>query len=207
MTYSDTLERIKALSQTQERGSDRSARTRPATTQTHTERGDRSARTPTEEPFDTFGTSVLGRLETCNPGTPAARRQCADDVVGAAETEVRRIAPNGLGRWPDVWKIVEPASNAFLDALKSWEHADHPDADTDQLLRAALADATEQLLRAWARGIQAYQRQQRENTHPTEPHVRIFRCTEDGCDTEVGGPHTRCGACVARLHRDQGETQ
>lgn len=66
--------------------------------------------------------------------------------------EVASVAPKGLGRWPEAWRIVEEPSTRFLDRLAEWEHADT--ADTRRRLHAAAVEVVE----AWRRAAEAWGR-------------------------------------------------
>jgi hypothetical protein len=63
-----------------------------------------------------------------------------------AEKVIRRIGevtPTGLGGWEDAWKLVEKPSDAFLDALSTWEREDTPTT------RKTLQEAADGLVKAW----------------------------------------------------------
>ncbi len=46
----------------------------------------------------------------------AARKLCEQLV-----DDVAAIAPEGIGRWPEAWDIVDPPSAELMVALAAWE--------------------------------------------------------------------------------------
>lgn len=60
---------------------------------------------------------------------------------------VRQVAPSGLGHWGPAWKLVDPPSRAFLDALDAWEASTDPDAEGQ--LRAEVDRTAGGVLAAW----------------------------------------------------------
>jgi hypothetical protein len=93
------------------------------------------------------------------------RRDAAREACRRLSLAVAEVTPPGLGHWPDAWLIVAAPSDAFLDALLSWE-----DAGTVEHLAAAKA-AGRELLDAWRAAAAAWEAAGRPRAahRPEEP--------------------------------------
>lgn len=66
---------------------------------------------------------------------------------------ITAIAPPGVGRWPEAWKLTAEADRRWIRALKKWEQNEN--AETTAELRVAF-DA---FLEAWKAVVVEWRRQ------------------------------------------------
>lgn len=76
---------------------------------------------------------------------------------------IREVAPEGLGRWPAAWELVEDPSDVFLDRLREWKRSDTP------ATRARLNEAATALVDAWKRAAQKWEAAGRPSTREGVP--------------------------------------
>jgi hypothetical protein len=99
------------------------------------------------------------------------RSEGARVIARRVAERVGAVAPVGLGRWGPAWNIVEDPSRAFLDALNRWEAAADPSPTAEEVLRDAVREAAEAVVRAWTVAAARWEAAGRpvEEWKPAEP--------------------------------------
>jgi hypothetical protein len=85
--------------------------------------------------------------------TTDERREGGARLCRRLTDEVEKLAPEGIGRWPQTWEIVGEADAAFLAALTHWE------ATGDEAHKPPLREAYYSVLDAWRQAVSEYERQ------------------------------------------------
>jgi hypothetical protein len=154
MTYSDTLARLRAISQTPTDPTDKTDGTPAAKCQTPKGPTDKTDKSPSVS----SGSAPPGH----------SRNEQGTDIAADVAGRVAAVAPRGLGRWAGAWAMVEQPSVEFLDALHAWEVAVDPPATDEVILLATVHHTADRVVAAWSRAVEAWERAGRPGSEARE---------------------------------------
>ena len=81
------------------------------------------------------------------------RAECVQKLCQQLVGDVAAVAPEGIGRWPEAWEIVDGPSAELIVALSSWE-----DTGSEED-RAKVREWYRRVIAAWKEAARQYERE------------------------------------------------
>ena len=81
------------------------------------------------------------------------RAEAAGKLCDQLAADVAAVVPEGIGRWPAAWDIVDPPSAELMVALTAWE------ATGSEEDRAGVRAWYNRVLAAWEEAARQYERE------------------------------------------------
>ena len=81
------------------------------------------------------------------------RAECVQKLCQQLAGDVAAVAPEGIGRWPEVWDIVDAPSAELMIAITAWE------ATGSEEDRAKVREWYRRVIAAWEEAGRAFERE------------------------------------------------